>query len=166
MSVTHTVKDTAGRVGLPSRTLRYYDRIGLVSPPRTEAGYRVYGPADEGRLRFVRQAKTLGFSLEEIRALIAAAERGCCSEVLPEVERLLDEKIAAIDVQVDELGAFRERLVAFRARSGSASGGHSAFCGCLDGAPAATASHVGEATACKCGCASSESPPSGKAARR
>jgi len=164
--MTHTVKDTAARVGLPSRTLRYYDRIGLVSPPRTEAGYRVYGPADEGRLRFVRQAKTLGFSLEEIRDLIAAAERGCCSEVLPEVERLLSEKIAAIDVQVNELGSFRERLVAFRAGGGSGSGGHSAFCGCLDGVPPVTTNQVGEATACKCGCVSSESPPFGKVASR
>ncbi len=115
MSVTHTVKDTAARVGLPSRTLRYYDRIGLVCPPRTAAGYRVYGPEEESRLRFVRQAKALGFSLAEIRDLIAITERGCRSKAVPEVERLLDEKIAAIDEQVVELGVFRERLVAFRA---------------------------------------------------
>ncbi len=129
MSVTHTVKDAAARVGLPSRTLRYYDRIGLVCPPRTAAGYRVYGPEEEGRLRFVRQAKTLGFSLEEIRDLIAVAERGCCSEVVPEVERLLDDKIDAIDAQVAELGAFRERLVAFKAGASSGFGcsGHDAF---------------------------------------
>ncbi|MDQ3587028.1 MAG: MerR family transcriptional regulator [Actinomycetota bacterium] len=132
--MTSTVKDTAARVGLPSRTLRYYDRIGLVCPPRTAAGYRVYGPEEEDRLRFVRRAKTLGFSLEEIRELIAVAERGCCSEVVPEVERLLDEKIDAIDAQVAELGAFRERLVAFRAGGGSGCGcsGHGAFCRCLD----------------------------------
>ncbi len=138
--MTHSVKDTAARVGLPSRTLRYYDRIGLVCPPRTESGYRAYGPEEEGRLRFVRQAKTLGFGLEEIRELIAVAEQGCCSEVVPEVERLLDDKIAAIEAQVTELGAFRERLVAFRTGRGSSCGcsGHDAFCGCLnDAAPPA-----------------------------
>lgn len=141
MSVTHSVKDTAARVGLPSRTLRYYDRIGLVCPPRTASGYRAYGPEEEGRLNFVRQAKTLGFGLEEIRELIAVAERGCCSEVVPEVERLLDEKIAAIDAQMTELGAFRERLVAFRAgrSSGCACSAHDAFCGCLNGAASADA---------------------------
>ena len=135
MSVTLSVKDTAARVGLPSRTLRYYDRIGLVCPPRTASGYRAYGPQEEGRLRFVRQAKTLGFGLEEIRELIAVAERRC-SEVVPEVERLLDDKIAAIDTQMTELGAFRERLVAFRAGGGSGCGcgDHDAFCGCLNGA--------------------------------
>ena len=136
MSVTLSVKATAARVGLPSRTLRYYDRIGLVCPPRTASGYRAYGPQEEGRLRFVRQAKTLGFGLEEIRELIAVAERGCCSEVIPEVERLLGDKIAAIDAQMIELGAFRERLVAFRAGEGSGCGcgDHDAFCGCLNGA--------------------------------
>jgi len=134
--VTHTVKDTAARVGLPSRTLRYYDRIGLVCPPRTASGYRVYGPEEEGRLRFVRQAKTLGFSLDEIRELLAVAEQGSCSEVGPEVERLLNEKIAAIDGQMADLGSFRERLVAFRAGRGSGCGcsGHGAFCGCLSDA--------------------------------
>jgi DNA-binding transcriptional MerR regulator len=133
MCVTHTVKDTAARVGLPSRTLRYYDRIGLVCPPRTPAGYRVYGPEDEGKLRFVRRARTLGFSLEQIRELIEVSERGSCSALVPEVERLLDEKIAAIDAQVIELGTFRERLVAFRAGGASGCGcsGHDAFCGCL-----------------------------------
>lgn len=120
MSVTHTVKDTAARVGLPSRTLRYYDRIGLVCPPRTAAGYRVYGPKEEGTLRFVRRAKTLGFSLQQIRELIEIAERGPSSEVVPEVERLLDEKIVAIDEQMDELGALRDRLVAFRANGAAA----------------------------------------------
>ncbi len=144
MFVTHTVKDTAARVGLPSRTLRYYDRIGLVCPPRTASGYRVYGPEDEGRLRFVRQAKTLGFSLDEIRELLRVAERGRCSEVVPEVERLLDEKIAAIDGQMADLGTFRERLVAFRAgrdSSGCGCSGHGAFCGCLNDADDATPVH-------------------------
>ena len=150
MSVTHTVKDTAARVGLPSRTLRYYDRIGLVCPPRTPAGYRVYGPEEEGTLRFVRQAKTLGFSLAEIRELIAVAKQGCCSEVIPEVERLLEEKIAAIDAQVAELGNFRERLVAFRAGGAGDGdhGAHGAFCGCVfDAAPSAQDTAPSDATA-------------------
>ncbi len=141
MSVTSTVKDTAARVGLPSRTLRYYDSIGLVCPPRTASGYRIYGPEEEGRLRFVRQAKTLGFSLEEIRELIVVADQGDCSDVGLEVERLLDEKIAAIDAQVAKLGTFRERLVAYRSagHSGCGCSDHDVFCGCLNGAAPAGA---------------------------
>jgi DNA-binding transcriptional MerR regulator len=75
--VQRTVKQVATRVGLPERTVRYYDRIGLVSPDaRSSSGYRLYGPEDEGKLRFVRQAKSLGFSLEDVRGLIAAGRAG------------------------------------------------------------------------------------------
>lgn len=133
-----TVKQVAKRVGLPSRTVRYYDKIGLVSPnERTRAGYRLYTAEEEGKLRFVRQAKALGFSLAEIRRLIAAADSGCCGEVVPELERLLDEKVTEIDGKMEELAAFRERLVSYRAGKGSGCGcnGHGAFCGCLNDAP-------------------------------
>jgi DNA-binding transcriptional MerR regulator len=133
-----TVKPIADRVGLPSRTVRYYDHIGLVSPERSTAGYRLYGPVEEGKLRFVRQAKALGFSLEDTRHLLEAAERGCCGEVMPEVRRLLDDKVAAIDTQMSELTAFRARLLAYRdgPEGGCGCGdGHGAFCGCLDDAP-------------------------------
>lgn len=134
----YTVKQVAQRVELPSRTVRYYDRIGLVSPQaRSEAGYRLYGPEDEGRLRFVCQAKAIGFSLQEIRDLVSAAERGCCGDVVPELERLLVEKIAHVDAQIAELRLFRERLVAYRSGRGSGCGcrGHGTFCGCLNDAP-------------------------------
>ncbi len=134
----NTVKHVAERVGLPSRTVRYYDRIGLVSPGRSESGYRIYSPEDEGKLRFVRQAKALGLSLAEIRGLMAAAERGCCGEVVPELERLLEGKVAEIDTRIAELRSFRERLVAYRAGKGTGCGcgssEHGAFCGCLSDA--------------------------------
>jgi DNA-binding transcriptional MerR regulator len=110
-----TVKQVAESVGLPSRTIRYYDRIGLVAAEdRTAAGYRLYSSEDEGKLRFIRKAKALGFSLEDIRGLMEAAERGC-------------DKIA-------ELSAFRERLVSYAAGKGSGCGCQTegAFCGCLD----------------------------------
>ncbi len=141
-----TVKQVAARVGLPERTVRYYDRIGLVAPAaRSGAGYRLYGSEEEGKLRFVQQAKSLGFSLDDVRALIAAAERGCCGEVVPELQRLLDRKVAEIEVKLADLAAFRDRLVAFGAgqRAGCACGEHGAFCGCLDGASSPAMQPVG-----------------------
>jgi DNA-binding transcriptional MerR regulator len=131
-----TVKEVAESVGLPSRTVRYYDRIGLVTADeRTAAGYRLYSPEEEGKLRFIRRAKALGFSLEDIRGLMDAAERGCCDQVVPEVERLLDQKVKEIDSRIAELSAFRERLVSYSAGKGSGCGcqkSGGAFCGCLD----------------------------------
>lgn len=136
--VAVTVKQVAARVGLPSRTVRYYDRIGLVrADERSASGYRLYGPEGEGRLRFIRHAKTLGFSLDEIRGLLEAAEGGCGATV-PELERLLDQKVAEIDARIAEFSAFRERLVEYRAgkrphdRGGCRDGG---FCTCLDDIP-------------------------------
>ncbi|MGH2841880.1 MAG: MerR family transcriptional regulator [Solirubrobacteraceae bacterium] len=128
----------ADRVGLSSRTVRYYDQIGLVQPgQRSPAGYRLYRREDEEKLQFVRQAKALGFSLADIRGLIAAAERSGCREVVPEVERLLDKKVAEIDAKVAELRSFRKRLVDYRTgtRSGCGCAGHGAFCTCLNDAP-------------------------------
>ena len=130
-----TVKQVAERVGLPSRTIRYYDRIGLVpADERSAAGYRLYSPEDEGKLRFIRRAKALGFSLEDIRGLMDAAERGCCDEVVPEVERLLEQKVREIDDRIAELSAFRARLVSYSKGRGSGCGCKQAgaFCGCLD----------------------------------
>lgn len=156
----YTVKKVAQRVELPSRTVRYYDRIGLVSPhKRSEAGYRLYGPEDEGRLRFVRQAKRIGFSLDEIRELIAAAQRGCCGELVPELERLLADKVVQVDARIADLHAFRERLTAYQAGRGSSCGcsGHGAFCGCLNDAPVPETKTKEVANmACQCGCNTTE----------
>jgi MerR family Zn(II)-responsive transcriptional regulator of zntA len=133
-----TVKQVADRVGLPSRTVRYYDRIGLVrADDRSASGYRLYGAEEEGRLTFVLHAKRLGLSLDEIRGLMAAALGGCDSTV-PELERLLDHKIEEIDARIAELGVFRDRLVEYREskRLSAHDGcGHGAFCGCLDDVP-------------------------------
>ncbi len=133
-----TVTQLARSVGIPSPTVRYYDRIGLLRPERrSDSGYRLYSPADEGRLRFIRRAKLLGLSLDEIRELLVAAEGGCGS-TLPELDRLLDRKLLEIDVTIAELNALRDRLVAYRAGKDTetrACCGHGTFCGCLDDVP-------------------------------
>lgn len=134
-----TVKQVAERVGLPSRTIRYYDRIGLVpAEERSAAGYRLYSAADEGRLRFIHQAKTLGFSLSEIRGLLAAAEGGC-GETLPELARLLEHKIEEIDARIADLKTFRDRLATYAAGkttfATSHRCAHGSFCGCLADVP-------------------------------
>ena len=134
-----TVKQVAERVGMPSRTVRYYDRIGLVSAEdRSDAGYRLYGAEEEGRLLFVRRAKRLGFSLDDIRGLLLAAEAGGGATV-PELERLLDRKVAEIDARIAELAAFRDRLIEYRAGKRLSEAdcrcGQGAFCGCLDDVP-------------------------------
>jgi MerR family mercuric resistance operon transcriptional regulator len=70
--------------GVNIETIRYYERIRMMpTPPRTASGRRVYGPADLRRLAFIRRARELGFSLDEIRALLrlGGPEKASCREV-------------------------------------------------------------------------------------
>jgi MerR family transcriptional regulator, mercuric resistance operon regulatory protein len=70
--------------GANIETIRYYERVGLVSAPqRSPGGYRLYGPQQLKRLNFIRRARTLGFSLGEVRTLLRLADerRRPCGEV-------------------------------------------------------------------------------------
>lgn len=74
----------AGKTGVNIETIRYYERVGILPrPPRTSGGRRVYSQAHEQRLRFVRRSRELGFSLDEVRVLLALAEgdNRNCAEV-------------------------------------------------------------------------------------
>lgn len=65
----------AKRAGVRIDTVRYYERSGLLSPKRPlDSGYRRYGSAEVARLRFIRRAQTLGFTLEEVRELLALSK--------------------------------------------------------------------------------------------
>jgi MerR family copper efflux transcriptional regulator len=68
------IGDVASRTGLPTKTIRYYEDIGLVMPQRGENGYRRFREADMHKLGFVGRARALGFSIEECRDLLALYE--------------------------------------------------------------------------------------------
>ena len=68
------IKDAGLRVGLPAKTIRYYEDIGLVTPDRAENGYRDFSDAHLHKLTFLAQARGLGFSIEDCRGLLALWE--------------------------------------------------------------------------------------------
>lgn len=130
----------AAAAGTSPETIRYYEREGLLGrAARTDANYRVYGPADAERLHFIRRCRSLDMALPEIRALLAARDRpdGCA-----EAAQLVDDHLGHVEDRLRELQALREQLRALRARC--AGPGPEAACGILsalaeDGPPDAVA---------------------------
>lgn len=101
----------AKRSGVPAKTIRYYEGVGLIpSAGRTAAGYRVYSDSDVETLRFIHRARTLGFSVREVSALLALwHDRGRASA---DVRALALDHVAGIDTRIAELQAMRRTLMA------------------------------------------------------
>ena len=108
-----TTGQLAGAAGVGVQTVRYYERIGLLrDPPRSVGGYRQYDGSDLRRLRFVRAAQELGFTLGEIDELLelrVEAGKSCAS-----VSQTADRAIARVDGKVRELNAMRQALARLR----------------------------------------------------
>ncbi len=102
------IKDAADRTGLPPKTIRYYEEIGLLTPARRPNGYRDYSDADAHSLAFLGRARSLGFSIEECRALLALyADRERTSA---EVRKIAQDHLAQIETKIAELSAMRDTL--------------------------------------------------------
>ena len=95
--------------GLPPKTLRYYEEVGLVTPARAPNGYRNYRDRDVHMLRFLQRSRSLGFSIEEARRLLALyADEHRKSE---DVKRLASRRMAEIDRTIAELLSLKLVLV-------------------------------------------------------
>jgi DNA-binding transcriptional MerR regulator len=136
------IGELAHQTGLSIKTIRYYERRGLLEqPPRTQGGYRLYGPEEVARIRFVQRAKMLGLTLEEIRELVGLAVRCNEGQIVPRLEEVLEAKLKETERKLAELSAFRQNLLYYRERASKLSGGvmptkryceDVSFCGCLE----------------------------------
>ena len=71
------IGELSADAGVPSKTIRFYEQAGLMpAPPRTPAGYRDYPPGALDRLAFIRHAQAAGFTLAEIRSVLAIRDSG------------------------------------------------------------------------------------------
>ena len=115
------IRELARTAGLNPRTLRYYERIGLLAPSgRTPAGYRLYTARDARRLAFIRRAQALGLPLKAVAEILAVRDAGSapCRQVraLAEAQAAeLDRRIAALGELRTELARLAERAVAVEA---------------------------------------------------
>lgn len=107
MSRTYTIARLAAAVGVHVETIRYYQRLKLApEPPRPVGGIRRYGEADADRLRFIKRAQAMGFTLEEIRSLITLQARRSCRAT----RDLAATKLRMIDARIRELRHLRKEL--------------------------------------------------------
>ena len=102
------VGDAARRSGLPSKTIRYYEDIGLIAPARAANGYRDYCEDDVHRLAFLRRARGLGFSIDDCRQLMARyRDRDRASH---DVREIASAPVDAITEKIAELESMRATL--------------------------------------------------------
>lgn len=99
----------ASRADVTPATIRYYERIGLLPPPRrSEGGYRQYLDTALDELRFIRKAQGLGFSLDEVREILGLTRSGrsACTRVLS----LTEQHLEVVEARIGQLQQFRDHL--------------------------------------------------------
>lgn len=110
MQESYSIGEVAGLTGVSVETLRYYERRRLLKPPpRTDGGFRRYGPDIVAHVTFIRQAQSLGLSLDDVHELLAGlrhqSRAGC-----RRVHDLLAKRVAELDARVAELRVLRSTL--------------------------------------------------------
>ena len=170
------ISEAARLAGVPAKTLRYYEGIGLISAAaRTESGYRLYGWRELEQIEFVRRAKLMGLSLQEIRGLVETAEDSIPNGVFQRLDGLLERSLEETERKIEELRAFRESLLEYRERAAEAEvrggcrcGGRQegGFCGCVTATTEGVTppdlrivrengrfvGKIDESEGCRCGC--------------
>jgi len=102
------IAEAARQAGLTAKTIRYYEDIGLVTPPRDPNGYRAFRPRDLHALTFVARARSLGFTIGECRALLHLYQDP--TRASADVKEIARSHLGRIDAKLAELVAMRATL--------------------------------------------------------
>lgn len=133
--------EAAKTLGVGVQTLHFYEKQGLIpAPARSEGGYRIYTPEIIERVRFIRKAQALGFSLDEVRDIFGLVRRG--SSPCGRVQARLAEKLREVDRRLEELQGFRAELASLVAQAAELSKHEAAgqVCSIVEEAPTLPAS--------------------------
>lgn len=102
------IKEVAERAGLPAKTIRYYEEIGLIRPLRGANGYRAFRESDLHKLAFLGRARGLGFTIEECRRLLALYEDR--DRASADVKALAEAHLRDMEAKIAELRAMQASL--------------------------------------------------------
>lgn len=142
----YSIGEAAEATGLSVKAIRHYEEVGLIPRPRRHdgnartGGNRLYTKWELARLRFVRQARHLDLSLDEIHRLLEIAEEACPSRH-PEYHRILTGHLKTVTRRIAQLSDLQARLTALLSKGGSGSVRRCSGedCGCLDAGPSPSA---------------------------
>ena len=102
------IGEVAERAGLPPKTIRYYEDIGLIRPLRSDNGYRSFEQKDLHKLAFLGRARALGFSIEDCRALLALYDDG--TRESSQVKKIAQEHLLQIHEKIAQLQSMENTL--------------------------------------------------------
>lgn len=102
------IKDAARKSGLPAKTIRYYEEVGLINPLRGANGYRAFRDSDVMKLAFLARSRALGFSLEDCRVLLSLYEDK--SRASADVKAIAGRHLDEIEAKIASLQSLRGTL--------------------------------------------------------
>ena len=121
------IGEAATESGLPAKTLRYYKDIGLVTPRRSDNGYRHYAEEDIHKLRFLQRARSLGFAIADCHTLLSLYED--TSRASSDVKSIATSHLDQVEIKIQELESLRKTL---KHLISSCKGDHRPDCPILD----------------------------------
>lgn len=105
----YLIGEVAAELGINPKTIRYYESLGLLPPPkRTASRYRLYETPDLDRLRFIQRAKAVGLTLQQIARIVKIREGG--TPPCDHVKRMLEQRITEIEEQMRSLRGMKREL--------------------------------------------------------
>jgi len=105
---TMSIGTVAAKSGLPAKTIRYYEDIGLLTAPRRDNGYRSYREQELHKLKFLHRARSLGFTIDECRQLLSLYEDE--SRASSDVKALARQHLKEVDAKILELQGMKSTL--------------------------------------------------------
>jgi len=109
MTNQYTISQLAKAAGIPTTTVRYYERIGLVEPEdRSHGNYRLYGDESLDKLKFIRAAQATGFTLDDVKALLSDEAGGI--PTCGNVQGLIEDRLGDIEQRLKDLRQVRKVL--------------------------------------------------------
>jgi DNA-binding transcriptional MerR regulator len=107
----YTISDLAGEFGVTTRTIRYYEELGLLNPERSEGGRRIYSSREHTQLKLVLRGKRFGFSLDEIKEMVLLFDEDRTGE--KQLMRTIEygcERLAEVNERIAELTEIKEEI--------------------------------------------------------